>query len=176
MGAAAAIGPAISIMGAGLSAFSGIEKASGQKQADEYQAEHLDRAAEYGRLKATQTSAQMTQRLNQTLGNIDVIRAAAHTDPTSPTGAAYRDYQEGIGETQRTITVQNILAQSQQQESDAAYLRSAGNSALLAGEIGAGGSLLGSIGGAVGRSSFGLPGGGGSTPDSSNPTKAGSLY
>jgi hypothetical protein len=75
-------GPASSIVGAGLSAYANIEKAMGTKQADEYQAAELDRAAEYGRLKATQTSAQMTQKLNQTLGNIDVIRAAAHDDPT----------------------------------------------------------------------------------------------
>ena len=156
-----AAGPALSIAGAGLSAFSSIEKAMGTKQADEFQAAELDRAAEYGRLKADQTSGQMTQKLNQTLGNIDVIRAAAHDDPTSPTGVAYRDYQEMIGATQKTITVQNILAQSQQQESDAAYLRSAGNSALLAGVIGAGGTFLGSVGTAAGKSSFGVGSGGG---------------
>jgi hypothetical protein len=95
------------------------------------------------------------------LGNIDVIRAAAHDDPTSPTGAAYRDYQEQIGNTQKSITVTNILAQSQQQEADAAYLRSAGNAALLSGTIGAVGSFLGGAGSAAGQSSFGLPGGSG---------------
>ena len=157
MGAAAGIAAPLSMLSAGLSAFSGVEKALGTKSADEYQSAELERAAEYGRLKATQTSGQMTQKLNQTLGNIDVIRAAAHDDPTSPTGAAYRDYQEMIGDTQKTLTVQSILAQSQQQEADAAYLRQAGHAALLAGEIGAAGSFLGSAGSAAGQSSFGLP-------------------
>lgn len=125
----------------GISVVSDITKAQGQKSADEYQAASLDRAAQYGELKATQTSATLTQRLNQTLGNIDVIRAAAHDDPTSPTGAAYRDYQEQIGVGQRSTEVGNILAQAQQQESDAAYLRVSGQNAMMAGYLGAAGDI-----------------------------------
>jgi hypothetical protein len=159
MGAAAGpVGGAMSIASVGLSAFSSIEKAKGIKSADEFQAAELDRASQYGELKAVQTGGQMTQRLNQTLGNIDVIRAASHDDPTSPSGVAYRGMQEDIGDTQKSITVENILSQSKQQEADAAYLRVAGSNALLAGNIGAFGQILGGVGSAVSNKSFGLPG------------------
>lgn len=157
MGAAAGpVGGVMSIASVGLSAMSTLDKAEGQKAANDFQAAELDRAAEYGDLKAVQTGASMTQKLNMTLGNIDVIRAAAHTDPTSPTGAAVRDYSEDLGTNQKNIAVDNILAQSQKQRADAAYLRVAGQNALLAGQIGAGGQILGGIGGALGNKNFGF--------------------
>lgn len=136
----------MSLVSAGLGAYSTYMKAEGVKAADDYQAAELDRAAEYGKLKADQTGAIMTQRLNTTLGNIDAIRAASHNDVTSPTGAAYRDRQEQIGVTQKTTTVSSILAQARQQQADAAYLRQAGEQALLAGKIAAAGQLLGGAG------------------------------
>lgn len=144
--AAGPLAAATSMASVGMSALGTVERAKGTQQADEYQAAELDRAAEYGKLRAVQTSGQLTQRLNQTLGNIDVIRAAAHTDPTSPTGAAVRDFAEDVGTNQRDIAVDSILAQSRQQESDAAYLRVAGKNALLYGKIGAAGQVLGGIG------------------------------
>jgi hypothetical protein len=55
--------------------------------------------------------------------------AAAHTDPTSPTGAAIGDSKLGL--TKKSIDVDNIVAQSQQKDSDAAYLRSASKYTLL---------------------------------------------
>lgn len=154
--AAGPAGGAMSIASVGLSALGTMTKAKGEKAGDEFQAEELDRAAKYGELKAIQTGTQMTQRLNQTLGNIDAIRAASHDDPTSPSGNAYRDYQEDIGVTQRETAVGNILAQSRQQEADAAYLRTAGSRALLAGQLGAGGQILGGIGSAFGNKNFGF--------------------
>jgi hypothetical protein len=51
-----------------------------------------------------------------------------------------------VGTTNKTTAVGNIMAQSAQEQSDAAYLRSAAKTALLAGEIGAGATLLGGIG------------------------------
>jgi hypothetical protein len=48
-----------------------------------------------------------------------------------------------VGTTNKTTAVGNIMAQSAQEQSDAAYLRSAAKTALLAGEIGAGATLLG---------------------------------
>lgn len=159
MGAAAGpIGAVTSMVGLGLSAESTMMKAEGQKAANDFQAAELDRAAEYGDLKAVQTGAQMTQKLNITLGNIDVMRAAAGTDPASPTGAALRANSENIANDQKTITTNNILAQSQKQRADAAYLRVAGANALLAGQIGAGGQLIGGIGGAIGKLSGGSGG------------------
>ena len=72
-------------------------------------------------------SGQLTQRLNQTLGNIDTIRAAAHTDPTSPTGAAVRGQAEMVGDTQRSIEVDNIEMQSNLERQQAQFLRYAGS-------------------------------------------------
>jgi len=111
-------------------------QAQGVSAADTFRAEQLQRAAEYGDLKAAQTAGQMTRNLNMTLGNIDATRAAAHDDITSPTGAAYRGMVEEIGGEQKGITVSSILAQSQEDVANAAYLRQASGRALLAGDIG----------------------------------------
>ncbi len=145
-----AAGAGLSIVGAGLGAFAQIKQAQGVKAGDEFKAASEERAAEYGRLKATQTGAEMTMRLNQTLGNIDAIRGASHDDPSSPTGAAFRDAQENLGNWQRSIVTGNILAQARQQDADAAYLRAAGSNALLNGEIGGIGSFFTKAGQAIG--------------------------
>lgn len=135
-----------SLAGYALSAIGSLVAGEGQQAAAEYKAESLERAAEIGKVKAVQTSADLTQRLNTTLGNIDTIRAAAHDDPTSPTGGVVRDYQERLGTERRTIAVQNILEQSSQDASDAKYMRTAGQYAMLGGELGAGASLFKGIG------------------------------
>jgi hypothetical protein len=98
------------------------------------------------RVAAAQTGATASERLAADLGNIDALRAAAHSDPTSPTSAAVRDLHESLGLTQKSSADDQIMAQSAQEESDAAYLRSASKYALLAGELGAGATLLGGIG------------------------------
>lgn len=173
MGAAAGpLAGVTSIASAGFALEASSEKAKGvelQAQGvnagNQFQAAELDRAAEYGDLKADQTGTTMTQRLNMTLGNIDAIRAASHTDPTSPSGAAYRNQQEDIGTKQTTTTVNNILADARQKEADAAYLRVAGANALLAGKVGARAVRLGGYADALGKvgqgiSQFGGGGGG----------------
>lgn len=139
-----------SIASVGLNAYGDVTKASGVSAGDQFKAAELDRAAEYGELKAKQTSGQLTRSLSMTLGNIDAIRSAAHDDPTSPTGAAVRDYAEDVGTTQKTIQVDSILQQSQQDEADAAYLRKASSNALLSGDIAAAGDLLKGASGALG--------------------------
>jgi hypothetical protein len=97
---------------------------------------------------AVQTGASASQKISSDLANIDAVRAAAHADPTSPTGAAVRDGHETLGLTQKSINVDNT---SNQEASDAAYMRSAAKTALLAGEISAGAGLLDGIGqGAIG--------------------------
>jgi len=156
MGDAAKSASNLSMAGVGLSMGSQLLKGIGGFEADKYQSERLERAAEIGRLKATQTSAQMTERLNTTLGNIDAIRAAAHTDPTSPTGVAVREYQEKLGERARDITVGNIEAQVAQDEADAAYFRHAGSIALLGGGIGAGAVGLKGFGPAMVNPNYGV--------------------
>ena len=138
-----------SIASIGLTTYATLLKAQGTATADQYQADKLEKAAEYGDLKADQTGAQMTRNLNNVLGNIDAIRAAANTDPTSPTGAAVRDNQEDIGNTQRSITVNSIKAQALQDRNDAAFYRQASSDAMLSGEIGAAAGVFGSIAKAI---------------------------
>lgn len=132
----------LSLASAGLSAYSTMLQAQGTANADEYQAEKLQTQATYGDLKAVQTSGQMTRNLNTTLGNIEAVRAAANTDPNSPTGAAVRDNQEAIGNQNRSITVNSILQQSLQDRNDAAYYQSAASNALTAGDVSAGAGLV----------------------------------
>jgi hypothetical protein len=158
MGAAAA-GP-VSLAAMGFNMGSSLLRGVGEMQGDQYQAARLKRAAEYGRVKAAQTSAQLTEQLNQTLGNIDVVRAAARTDPTSPTGAAYRDFEEALGERRRGIAVGNINAQVLQDEADASYMRRAGTYALLGGALGAGGDLTKALGPSKPLFGFGSQGSG----------------
>lgn len=146
-----------SIAGLALSATSASMQGQANANAAEYKAETLDRAANIGKIQAQQVSGQMTAKLNNVLGNIDAARAAAHDDPTSPTGAAVRDYTEQLGSTQRGTTVDNIIEQSTQDASDAAYMRSAGAYAQTVGTLNAGSVLLKGLGGSN-FSSFGTSG------------------
>lgn len=152
MGAAApAIAVASSLASAGFAAYGETQKAAGTNAADQAQASRLERAAEYGKLSAAQTSSQLTERLNITLANIDTVRAAANTDPNSPTGIAVKEHEAYLGERQRNIAVENIMAQSEQDVSDAAYMRQAGSYALAQGNTAAFATLLkgfSSVGGA----------------------------
>jgi hypothetical protein len=120
----------LSFATAGLSVASDITKGQGTAAADDFKAQQLEQSAKYGRLNAVQTSGQMSENLNRTLGNIDVIRAAAGTDPTSPTSVALRGQAEYLGDRQRTNTVDSILAQATQNDAAADYERQAGNFAL----------------------------------------------
>jgi hypothetical protein len=146
--------------GAGLGAWGDVVKAQGVEAGDDFKAAGLENAAQRGKVAAVETSADWSRKISMDLGNIDTIRAAAHTDPTSPTGAAVRDYRESVGLSQKSIAVDNILAQSRQEDAEAAYLRQAGKSALLSGYIGAGAGLLGAVGQGLGAT----PGGAG-TPN-----------
>lgn len=135
-----------SIAGAGLQAYGEILKSEGVAAGDTFKAEVLEQNAQRGEVQAVQVGADATRKLANDLGNIDAIRAAVHTDPTSPTGAAIRDTAENIGLTQKTIAVDQIMAQSRQEQDEAAYLRSASKQALLAGDISAGADILSALG------------------------------
>lgn len=145
--------------GGGVSGASGLSLASlgfklggdymfaeGTATADQYKAELLDRAAQYGELKANQTNAQLTRNLAMTLGNIDAVRAAANTDPTSPTGIAVRDFTEQTLTEQKNIKVDSITAQAKEDEANAAYLRDASSKALLGGDLKMAGDVVGAVG------------------------------
>ena|ERR1700683_2571960 len=167
MGAAAGLAAPLSIASLGLGAIGSITSAEGTSSADKYKAEELDRAAQYGELKATQTNAQLTQNLNMTLGNIDATRAAMHDDPTSPTGAAVRGQVEAIDTSKKNIQVDSIEAQAQEDEANAAYMRSASSTALLSGDLSAGAGILkgfAGLPGLGGGSGSPVPGGGAPNP------------
>jgi hypothetical protein len=139
MGAAAGAGASGSSIGsAALGAYSAITKGQATQAADEAQAARAERAAEFGKMQAGLTDTVMREQLNTTLSNIDVIRAAAHTDPTSNTGVAVEAYQSKISDRQRTAALANINQQVAQDTADADYLRKAGQYALNQGYIGAG--------------------------------------
>jgi hypothetical protein len=138
-----------SLASVGLEAYATMLKGQSVADADEFQAAKLDQAATYGDLKADQTGAAMSRSLNQTLGNIEAVRAAARADPLSPTGQAILDEQEQLGTEARTTTVNSIKAQSNQQRADANYYRKAGSDALLSSEISAGAGIAKGIGSAI---------------------------
>ena len=150
------VGQALSIAGVGLTAIGQVSAAKGQQAADEARAAQLTRAAERGRLAAQQTSAQMTEDLNTTLGNIQVVRAASNIDPTSPTSAAIEQRQEFVGTRAKDIAVENLIAQAEENEASANYMRQAGAFALSQGKLGAFATMLKGFGGASGSSSFGV--------------------
>lgn len=160
-----------SVASLALQGYSTMLKAQGVATANEYQADKLDNAAKYGELKAVQTGGQMTRSLNTTLGNIAAVRAAAHADPNSPTGVAIRDNQAAIGGDQKNIAVNSILQQARQDTADARYYRSAADSALLSGGIGAAAGIFGGLSPLL-KDSGNAPGG----RSIGDPTQIGSLY
>lgn len=139
-----------SIASVGLQTYATLLQAQGTATADSYQSDRLETAAQYGELKATQTGAQMTRNLNTTLGNIDAVRAAAGADPNSPTGAAFRDNQETLGNEKRGITVDSLNAQALQDKNDAAYYQQASQSALMSGDISAAAGVAKAVAGIPG--------------------------
>jgi len=108
----------------------------GTANADTYKAQELDLASQEGTLKATQTNAGLTRNLSNTLANIDAVRASAHTDITSPTGAAVRGQTEATASDNKGIQVGSIMAQASEDAAGAAYMRSASSTALLGGLAG----------------------------------------
>jgi hypothetical protein len=129
---------AASLASTGLSAFASIKRGEGTQAADEFQAAKAERAAQFGRAQADITDSVMRERLNTTLANIDVIRGATHTDPTSPTGSNVAEYNRMLAERQRLAAVTSIRGQAAEDEASAKYLREAGKYALTQGYISAG--------------------------------------
>lgn len=153
MGAAA---PFAAVAGAGMTAFSSIEKGAGQQAADQMQAAELQQRAQYAGIAATETSANMLDRLNVSLGNIDAVRAAMHDNPTSPTGVAVRGMTEAYGDEDRAIKVGNILAQGSMDTASANYLNQAGSFAYGQGFVGAGADIASFLG-RTNPGTFGVP-------------------
>jgi hypothetical protein len=167
MGAAAPVAAVgLSLAATGTKVAGEYYSSRGASQADVYKAELLEQQAQYGELKAQQTNAQMTRNLAITLGHIDAVRAAAHTDATSPTGAAVRGMTEEIGTERKGIAVENILQQVRMDEANAAYMRKQAGDALMAGNISMLATAFSGAAGAMGAS-------GGASPDLSQPLPGG---
>ena len=139
----------LSSLGMFAAAGGAIVSSEGTANADKYKAATLDEAATYGELKASQTNAQLTRNLAITLGNIDSVRAASRADPSSPTGAAVRDFTEQTLTEQKNIKVDSLNQQAQMDEANAAYMRKSASDALLAGDITAGADVLKGLSGLV---------------------------
>jgi hypothetical protein len=146
MGAAGAAG-GMSLASTGFKMYGDYLTSRGTAAGDVFEAQMREQQAEYGQLKAVQSNAQLTRNLAISLAHIDAVRAASHTDPTSPTGAAVRGTIEERGIEAKDITVENILQQSRMDEASAAYLRSSASNALLSGDIAMAGQLFGGLGG-----------------------------
>ncbi len=144
MGEAALAGGS-SIASLGLGAMSTVMKGEGQKSADEFRAAQAEEAARFGREQADLTDVTMRERLNTTLANIDVIRAAGHVDPTSPTTQAVEDWQRMLSDRQRTAAVVSQKAQASSDVASAKYLREAGDFALTQSYISAGAQIAGGV-------------------------------
>ncbi len=69
----------------GLTAYSDILKGQGTAAAFDYKAASLENAAKCGQVAVVQTGAKETIELDNTLAMIDLVHAATHADPTSPT-------------------------------------------------------------------------------------------
>lgn len=131
-----------SVASLGLDAGSSVFKGLGDKAGQDFMADQSERAAALGRIKADQTDAHLRDELATTLGNIDVIRAAANTDPLSPTGLAIKAKETEVSDKNRLIAVGNIKAQADEKQAEAEYRRTAGKYALLGGFI-SGGAKIG---------------------------------
>jgi hypothetical protein len=135
MGAAGPASAGFSMAATGFKMMSDYASSRAEAGADIYKSEVYEQEAQYGRLKGTQTNAQLTKNLAITLGHVDSVRAAMHTDPTSPTGAAVRGEMEATGEMKKDITVENILQQARLDDANAAFMRSQAGNAILGGDL-----------------------------------------
>jgi hypothetical protein len=149
MGEAAAIA---SIASLSLTVAGSITKGSATKAANDFQADRLTRAAEFGKMQATLTDTTDRENLNTTLGNIESVRAAANIDPTSPTTAALMDQSSDRSDRQRMAAVGSLRAQSAEDLASADYLRKAGDFAVTQSYLSAGTDILSGI--AKGASAF----------------------
>lgn len=128
------------------------------KAADaDFQAERAQRAAEFGRVQADQTDAQLREDLATTVANIDAIRASSNIDPRSPTGYAIKDRETYVSDRTRRNAVTSIRMQAAEDErmaqygkSVAAYQRSVGDYALKMGKLGALATVAGGISKGIG--------------------------
>lgn len=151
--AAAAVGSLASV---GLKAYGQIEAGKGEQAAAEFKKQELEQAAKYGELEAKQRHGADLYNLSTKLGLFDAGRAAAGTDPTSPTGVALRSGIERLDFEGAAITQANARAQIEKQSREATFMGEAGEYAMGLSKIGAFATLAGGIGPSLGNPQFGF--------------------
>lgn len=138
---------AIAMAATGFKVAGGGMGAFGAKDAAEANAKASFDRAQWGRIRAVETDAAMRDDLSQTLQNIDVIRAAANTDASSPTIFSVKANAAGRGNVARNRQVRNIEAQASADDAASrAYLKS-GRQAMIGGLLGAAGDLMSGLSG-----------------------------
>lgn len=105
-----------------------------EASSSEMNADRADRAAEFGKVQASLTGASFTDDLNRTLGQIEVMRAAANTDPSSATGAAVMGAQRDKSDLARRAAMMSQYGQIAEDEAGAKYLRDAAKFSLFQGQ------------------------------------------
>lgn len=146
--AAAPLAMVSSLAATGFSMAGTMQQGQSRSDAMNYQAGVDERKATYGKIKADQTATQMSDSLQNTLANIDAVRAATGTAPDSPTGAALRMRSEALGERDINQKKDNILAQVTDDQDAAAFYRSSAGQAMDAAELTASGQLFSGLSGA----------------------------
>jgi len=142
-----AIAAPLALAATGLSAVGSFIGADRAAQGAEMEAQNAANAVEMGKIKAAQTSGDMTRRLTGALANIQAVRASAQLNPYSPTGNAIAANVQGQGDINRTAALTNINAQiKSDQNAENFYQQSAGD-ALLGGAFGALGSIFKGVSG-----------------------------
>ena len=117
----------------GLSLFIGaVGQSAGLKQ----EAAQASKAADIGRLQATQLDTAYRDDLSKTIANIKAIRAATGADPNSPTTQAYIADQTKISDRNRDIKTSGLRIQTNQSDADATFFKASAKWALLGGVVG----------------------------------------
>lgn len=132
--AAAAISTGFQVAGS-------VAGAYGQKQGADQAAYAAQRRVEAGKLKALQTDTALREELASTIGNIEAVRAAANTNPNSPTIMAIKQNTRGRMDEDRKRQVGNIESQVAQDQAAVRFYRSYGRRAMVGGLLTAGGQL-----------------------------------
>lgn len=127
----------LTLASTGLGVLGSLSQAGATASGYAYMEAKAQRQQKAALTAADQTDAFLREELNTTLGNISAIRAAAGTDPTSPTEAAIMANETRVSDRARRIKVGNLTSQAAQYGADADYFGYAGSMALDTGYLNA---------------------------------------
>ena len=134
------------------------QQAQSTAQFDEFKANQLQDAAQYGMAKASETDQFLRQKTTSMLGNLMAVSAAANVDPTSPTGNAILARTQGQSDQQRSIQVGNLNAQAAQDASESYQYTDAARATLNQAYANSSSSIFGGVLGGLGSLAKGLSG------------------